>query len=100
MTTFGIKEIKAILFFDSPFPAKSLDKKEGKAQTSIASKPMNDKVQNRIVLNKEQAHIVNEFFRKYGSAEQVWKIDNKIYDLLNDILAAHFVIEEESGCPE
>lgn len=60
---------------------------------------MNDKVQNRIVLNKEQAHIANDFFRKYGE-ERVWKIDNKIYDLLNDILAAHFVIEEESGCPE
>jgi hypothetical protein len=46
-----------------------------------------DNNNNKIILNKEQAHIVGEFFRRYNN-ELVWKIDNKIYDLINDILLA------------
>lgn len=43
--------------------------------------------ENKIILNKEQAHIVGEFFRCYND-ETVWKIDHKIYALINDILLA------------
>lgn len=46
-----------------------------------------NKDNNKIILNKEQAHIVTEFFRRYNN-ETVWKIDNKIYDLINDIILA------------
>lgn len=53
-------------------------------------------MQDKILLNKEQAHILHEFFVKYGDKE-VWKIDSKIYELVNNILAAHFVVEEEVG---
>lgn len=48
---------------------------------------MNKENNNTIILNKEQAHIVADFFRRYNN-EHVWKIDNKIYDLINDILLA------------
>lgn len=53
-------------------------------------------MQEKITLNREQAHIMNEFFRKFGS-EHVWKIDDKIYELVNNILAAHIQVEEEIG---
>lgn len=42
----------------------------------------------KIVLNKEQAHIVHNFFQRYGSKE-VWKVDTFLLNMINDVLAAH-----------
>lgn len=52
----------------------------------------------KIILNKEQAHILNEFFRKYGT-EQVWKIDNQIIKMVNDILEVNSS-EENKNTPD
>lgn len=42
---------------------------------------------NKTILNKEQSHILQDFFRRYGE-EQVWKIDSAIIALVQEILAA------------
>lgn len=52
----------------------------------------------KIILNKEQAHILNEFFRKYGDKE-VWKIDNQIIKMVNDILEVNSS-EENKNTPD
>ena len=55
--------------------------------------------ENKIILNKEQSHIVHDFFRKHGD-KNVWTADEAIYKMIEDVLAAHFVFEEEGNAHE
>jgi hypothetical protein len=46
-----------------------------------------------MVLNKEQSFLVHEFVKKYGD-ERVWKAQDRLYELVSEIISASAPQEE------